>query len=94
MLSWSNLGVRLSNQIDLDLQVIDLELGTIIAGSYDQQAGYSSEQAMEYLSIPLDRPTVMGMLSVLNLHYLLLLQVCQLIDLRAQLLHRVIVKTH
>lgn len=56
MLSWSGYNGQVANAIDLDLQVIDATSGTIIGGSYDTQAGLSSDQPIEYFSFPLDRP--------------------------------------
>jgi hypothetical protein len=56
MLSWSGYAGKPANAIDLDLQVIDLASGQIIEGSYDKQAGLSSDQPIEYLPFNHDRP--------------------------------------
>lgn len=56
MLSWEDYNGLPANAINLDLQVVDAESGRIIASSYNEQRGFPGDEAIEYLSFPMNRP--------------------------------------
>ncbi len=56
MLSWED-SDRWPNTIDLDLQIIDINTGVIIAGSYQPQTGQPGQQALELVRVDISRPS-------------------------------------
>jgi hypothetical protein len=55
MLSWADHNGQAANSINLDLQVIDLDTGDVIARSENAQNGFPGDEAIEYLAFPMDR---------------------------------------